>query len=126
MMKSALTTDTFLLYVSKLYSNPNSIGIDEFYEDLSKIKYIKRLLIRFKRGGDLKERLILNHVIILQNVFGAEACCRILFFKLSKDLHPLLKSFLAYLNYLPSSIPEVNLDDIQSDHRLDKILSELK
>lgn len=126
MMKSALTTDTFLLYVSKLYSNPNSTGIDEFYEDLSKIKYIKRLLIRFKRGGELKERLILNHVIILQNVFGAEACCRILFFKLSKDLHPLLKSFLAYLNYLPSSIPEVNLDDIQSDHRLDKILSELK
>ena len=125
-MKSALTTDTFLLYVSKLYSNPNSTGIDEFYEDLSKIKYIKRLLIRFKRGGELKERLILNHVIILQNVFGAEACCRILFFKLSKDLHPLLKSFLAYLNYLPSSIPEVNLDDIQSDHRLDKILSELK
>lgn len=126
MMKSALTTDTFLLYVSKLYSNPNSIGIDEFYEDLSKIKYIKRLLIRFKRGGELKERLILNHVIILQNVFGAEACCRILFFKLSKELHPLLKSFLAYLNYLPSSIPEVNLDGIQSDHRLDKILSELK
>lgn len=125
-MKSALTTDTFLLYVSKLYSNPNSTGIDEFYEDLSKIKYIKRLLIRFKRGGELKERLILNHVIILQNVFGAEACCRILFFKLSKDLHPLLKSFLAYLNYLPFSIPEVNLDDIQSDHRLDKILSELK
>ena len=102
------------------------LSIDEFYEDLSKIKYIKRLLIRFKRGGELKERLILNHVIILQNVFGAEACCRILFFKLSKDLHPLLKSFLAYLNYLPSSIPEVNLDDIQSDHRLDKILSELK
>jgi hypothetical protein len=126
MMKSPLTSDNFLLYASKLYSNPNSTGIDEFYEDLSKIKYIKRLLIRFKRGGDLKERLILNHVIILQNVFGAEGCCRILFFKLSKDLHPLLKSFLAYLNYLPVSIPEVNIDEIQSDHRLDKILSELK
>ena len=121
-----LTEENFLSFCKKYYFNSECSGKNEFIDDLKRIKYIKRLLIRFKRGGELKERLILNHVIILQNVFGAEACCRILFFKLSKDLHPLLKSFLAYLNYLPSSIPEVNLDDIQSDHRLDKILSELK
>jgi hypothetical protein len=125
-MKQRLTTENFLLYASKTYSNPNSTGIDEFYEDLSKIKYVKRLLIRFKKGGELKERLLLNHIIILQNVFGAEACCRILFFKLSKDLHPYLKSFLKYLNYLPLNIPEANLELISTDYRIDKILSEIK
>lgn len=125
-MKQKLTAENFLLYTSKMYSNPNSTGIEEFYEDLSKIKYVKRLLIRFKKGGELKERLILNHIIILQNVFGAEACCRILFFKLSRDLHPQLKSFLQYLNYLPSNIPEANLELIQTDHRIDKLLSEIK
>lgn len=125
-MKFELTPDNFLLFASKMYSNPNSTGIEEFYEDLSKIKYIKRLLIRFKKGGELKERLILNHVIILQNVFGAEACCRILFFKLGRDLHPQIKSFLEYLNYLPQSIPEANITAIQTDHRIDKILSEIK
>ena len=125
-MKTPLTSDNFLLFTSKMYSNPNSTGIDEFYEDLSKIKYVKRLLIRFKNGGDLKERLLLNHIIILQNVFGAEACTRILFFKLSKDLHPMLKSFLKFLNYLPSEIPELDLKKIQTDHRIDHILSKLK
>ena len=125
-MKFELTPDNFLLFASKMYSNPNSTGIEEFYEDLSKIKYIKRLLIRFKKGGELKERLILNHVIILQNVFGAEACCRILFFKLGRYLHPQIKSFLEYLNYLPQSIPEANITAIQTDHRIDKILSEIK
>jgi hypothetical protein len=125
-MKNSLTSDNFLLFASKMYSNPNSSGIEEFYEDLSKIKYIKRLLIRFKNGGELKERLILNHIIILQNVFGAEASVRILFFKLSKDLHPMLKSFLKFLNYLPVNIPEVELNKIQTDHRIDHILSKVK
>lgn len=125
-MKNSLTSDNFLLFASKMYSNPNSTGIEEFYEDLSKIKYIKRLLIRFKNGGELKERLILNHIIILQNVFGAEACARILFFKLSKDLHPMLKSFLKFLNYLPNVIPEAELNKIQTDHRIDHILSKVK
>jgi len=125
-MKNSLTSDNFLLFASKTYSNPNSTGIEEFYEDLSKIKYIKRLLIRFKNGGELKERLILNHIIILQNVFGAEACARILFFKLSKDLHPMLKSFLKFLNYLPNIIPEAELSKIQTDHRIDYILSKVK
>lgn len=125
-MKAPLTSDNFLLFASKMYSNPSSTGIDEFYEDLSKIKYIKRLLLRFKNGGELKERLILNHIIILQNVFGAEACTRILFYKLSKDLHPMVKSFLKYLNYLPISIPELDLLKVQTDHRIDYILSKIK
>ena len=102
------------------------MGLEEFYEDMQKIKYIKRLIIRFKRGGELKERLILNHIITLQNVFGAEACSRMLFYKLNKELHSILKSFLEYLDYLPYEIPEANIRELNSDHRVDKILKQIK
>lgn len=109
-----------------MYNNPSCISITEFYEDLSRIKYIKRLLLRFKKGGELKERLVLNHIIILQNIFGVEATVRILAFKLNSDLHPILKSFLDYLKYLPVYCPEIDIESIQQDHRIDKILRELK
>lgn len=125
-MKQKISSDNFLLYASKMYNNPSCMGIDEFYEDLDKIKYIKRLLLRFKKGGELKERLILNHIITLQNVFGAEACCRILFYKINTELHSLLKSFLNYLNYIPYHIPEADVHSIITDHRIDKILKDLK
>ncbi len=125
-MRQKLNSDNFLLYASKMYNNPFCTGIDEFYEDLDKIKYIKRLLLRYKKGGELKERLILNHIITLQNIFGAEACTRILFYKLNPELHSLLKSFLNYLNYVPYSIPEIDIQSILTDHRIDKILKEIK
>ena len=125
-MKIPLSPENFILYATKMYTNPSCVGIEEFYEDLQKIKYVKRLLIRFKRGGELKERLILNHIITLQNVFGAEACTRMLFYKLNKELHSMLKSFLHFLNYLPYEIPESNIKDINTDHRIDKILKNLK
>ena len=110
----------------KMYNSTSSIGLHEFYDDMNRIKYVKRLLIKYKKNHDLKERLILNHIIILQNVFGAEACTRILFYKIHKDLHSYLKSFLAYLQYLPKYIPEVDINTINTDHRIDKILRELK
>lgn len=99
--------------------------IQGLYDDLTRVKYIKRLLIRFKKTGDLKERLILNHIIILQNLFGAEVCTRMLFFKIPKELHSMLKSFLEYLQYIPSEIPEVDVKKIQTDHRIDKVLRDL-
>ncbi len=110
----------------KMYSNPLCTGMEEFKEDILRIKYIKRLLLKYKKNHSLKERLILNHIIILQNVFGAEACTRILFYKINKDLHSYLKSFLEYLEYLPSNIPEVDLNAINSDHRILMILEKLK
>lgn len=125
-MKQPLNNDNFFLYATKMYNNSNCTSLDEFYEDLSRIKYIKRLLLRFKKGGELKERLVLNHIIILQNIFGVEASVRILFFKLNQELHSPLKSFLIYLNYLPVHCPEASIDDIQTDHRVDKILRTLK
>ena len=83
------------------------------------------LLIRFKRTGDLKERLLLNHIIILQNIFGAEVCTKILFYKIPKDLHSMLKSFLVYLDYISIITPEEDISKIQTDHRIDKILRDL-
>jgi hypothetical protein len=125
-MKDKLSPNNFVLYAMKMYSNPLCTGIEEFKEDIMRIKYIKRLLLKYKNNGELKERLILNHLIILQNVFGAEACTRILFYKLPKELHSYLKTFLEYLQYLPLEIPEIDLSKINVDHRISKALQRIK
>ena len=115
-----------MMYAMKMYTNPQCVGMDEFYEDLNRIKYIKRLLGRYDKKGFMRERLILNHIIILNNVFGAEPCSRILFHKIEERFHSYLKSFLSYLNLLPYSIPEANLIEIPSDHKIDILLKGLK
>lgn len=120
-MDFKLNEKNILIYLIK---NSSFCEIQDLYDDLIRIKYIKRLLIRFKKTGDLKERLLLNHIIILQNIFGAEVCTRILFYKIPKDLHSMLKSFLLYLDYISDNIPE-DISKIQSDHRIDKILRDL-
>ena len=125
-MKEKLNPNNFTLFAMKMYSNPFYTGIEEFKEDIHRIKYVKRLLLRYKKNHSLKERLILNHIIILQNVFGAEGCTRILFYKLNKELHSALKAFLEYLQYLPYSIPEVNLNEIESDQKVLKMLRKIK
>ena len=125
-MKEKLCTNNFVMYAMKMYSNPFCTGIDEFKEDILRVKYIKRLLLKYKKNNDLKERLILNHIIILQNVFGAEGCTRILFYKIPKELHSYLKAFLEYLQYLPYEIPEVDLNSINSDHRIIKLLQRIR
>ena len=124
--KESLNQDNFLMYAMKCYENPACKGMEEFFEDLERIKYIKRLLNKFEKKDSLKERLILNHIIILNNVFGAEAAARILFFKLEPEYHSCLKSFLNYLRLLPKSIPEVDLNQIPQDHRVDQILKTIR
>lgn len=101
-----LTNKNFLLYAAKNYDNPHCIGIEEFNEDLQRIKYIKKLLTRYVQTGELKERLILNHVIILNNVFGPEATVRIIFLKMKKFLK-YIKPFLVMLNILPETVLNV-------------------
>jgi hypothetical protein len=125
-MRDKLNQNNFMMFAMKMYSNPLCTGIEEFKEDMNRIKYIKRLFLKYKKNHKLKDRLILNHIIILQNVFGAEACSRILFYKLNSELHSVLKTFLDYLQYLPPSIPEVNLSDIELDQKIVKILSRIK
>ena len=126
MFNVPLTEENFLLYTSEIYDNPSCESEDEFYEDLNRVKYIKRLFFRYDNTGELKLRLILNHIIILGNVFGNEGATRILFHKSEEKYYGYLKSFLRYLNSLPAVIPEFNLNEISSDHRIDEQLRKLK
>ena len=107
-----LDENTFIMFAMKHYDNPQCIGMDEFQEDLNRIKYIKRLFRKYQNSGILRERLILNHIIIMYNVFGIYASTRMLFYRIEEDMHELLKTFLLFLNYLPEktdNIPEVDL-----------------
>ena len=100
--------NNFSLFAAKYYENPNGDQI-EFEEDLDRIKYIKRLFRKYKDGGMLRERLILNHLIVLYNVFYHKSCTRMLCFRLYEHLE-YLKPFLVYLNYWPERVEPVGLD----------------
>jgi hypothetical protein len=98
-----LNDDTFTIFAIKCYDSPNCI-MSEFEEDLKRIKYIKRLIKRYKTTGELKERLILNHLIILSNVFGTKNSVRMLFFKIDEQDYSILKTFLIFLGYMPDTV----------------------
>jgi len=108
-----LNEDNFLLFAIKNYENPQAVTKEDFDKDLNHFKYIKRLLKRYKKTGDLKTHLILNHFIILYNIFG-EAATPMLFFKIEKELWSILKSFIIFLNKLPE-YPKTGIHDIQVD-----------
>jgi len=108
-----LNDENFLLYAMKAYSSPYCI-MSEFESDLKRIKYLKRLFRRYKVTKILKERLILNHIILLYNVFGVEAATRTLFFKIDENNYDILKTFLIYLNYMPNKVKGINGTDIDS------------
>ena len=103
-----LNEKNFLLYAMQHYENPQCVEVEEFNDDLKKIKYIKRLFNQYAIEGVLKERLLLNHIIVFYNVFSVEAATRILFYKLEEDVWPMLKTFLFYLNFLPDTIESIN------------------
>ena len=110
-----LTEKNFLLYAMRHYDNPSCQSVEEFKEDLNRIKYIKRLFNRYLKKGDLKERLVLNHLIIFLNVFGNDAAVKLLFLKIEKEMYPALKTFLIFLNVMPDIITEVGLKPIYSN-----------
>ena len=122
-----LTNENYLMYALLHYDNPHCIDIKEYFEDVRKLKYIKRLFNRYKEDGVIKERLILNHIISFYNVFDFDAATRLLFFRVGKEYHSLLKTFLVYLNRMPDKINE-NLysDSIQLDDKIIEILRNLK
>ena len=116
-----LNDDTFLMYAMREYNNMQCTDIEEFYDDLKKIKYIKRLFNSYRNNGQLKERLILNHLIIFYNVFTLQAGTRILFYKIEKDFWPILKTFLVYLDRMPDKIDSIRGEIIlTSDIQLDE------
>ena len=98
-----LCDDNFLIYAAKSYDRPH-ILTSEFEDDLKRIKYVKRLLRKYRQTGEFKERLALNHVIILANVFGVQPTVNMLFFKVDPEDYTLLKTILIFLNYLPKSL----------------------
>lgn len=99
-MQFELTEDNLVIYAAKHYYNPKFIDIEEFNDDLKRFKYIKRLLNRYEESGDLSERLILNHLIVVFNAFGIEASLSILELKMNKTHWPILKPFLIFLKYI--------------------------
>tara|TARA_Y100001949_G_scaffold168495_1_gene167305 strand:+ start:471 stop:878 length:408 start_codon:yes stop_codon:yes gene_type:complete len=119
-----LNEKNFLLYAMKEYNNPQCVDVDEFNDDLKKIKYIKRLLNQYISEGNLKERLLLNHIIVFFNVFTTKAATRILFYKMEEEFWPMLKTFLFYLNYMPEDkIESINgreilVTDIPMDQKI--------
>ena len=114
---SELNETNYTTYAMEVYDNPQCTSEDEFLEDLKRVKYLKRLVNRFESTGEMRERLVLNHLIVFLNVFGIYHGTRLLFFRMDEDQHPILKTFLMYLSSMPEMIPGVGDDgeDLYSD-----------
>ena len=122
-----LTNENYLMFALLHYDNPHCIDIKEYFEDVRKLKYIKRLFNRYKEDNVMKERLILNHIISFYNVFDNEAATRLLFFRVGKEYHSLLKTFLVCLNRMPDCVNgKLYSSDIPMDDNIIKILRDLK
>lgn len=127
-MREKLDESNFLLYAAKHYDNPNCYQTLEFYDDLNIFKYLKRLFNRYEETGELKERLILNHLTVLYNTFGTEPATRMLFLKL-RGQYQILKPFLVFLNTMPEVVYGIGVDntnikssDIHMDEEIVKVL----
>ena len=118
MLFTELTEDNFQLFAIKNYENPQAVTEADFDKDLNHFKYIKRLLKRYKNTGELKSHLILNHFIVLYNIFG-EAATPMLFHKIEPELWPVMKTFVLFLNKLPE-YPHCYIHDVE----VDKVCSE--
>ena len=126
-----LDDGNFLLFAAKAYENPSCVDDAEFQEDLNRIKYIKRLLRKYEVGGELKERLILNHLVVLYNVFDGDAMTRMLFYRLYEYLE-FIKPFMDLIGRLPNVVygvgPEgidIDCNVVVSDPTIEAILSKI-
>ena len=120
-MFEQITNKNWLLYALQNYDNPTLEKQEEFNDDIKRFKYLKRLFRKYETTGEIKIRLILNHIILLNNVFGADACMTLLLFKIDKVYWPILKSVLNNLEYL---YPH-ELNNVQVDENIEKLLKEL-
>jgi len=124
-----LNTQNYVMYAMRNYDNPQCVGMSEFTEDLHRIKYLKRLFRRFLDTGELKERLILNHLITFYNVFGIEAATRLIFYRMNEEYYPLVKTFLVFLNLFPEGVEaeaEIKEADLISISLNENIISTLR
>jgi len=125
-----LTDDNIMLYAAKAYDKPNCV-MSEFTEDMKRLNYIKRLFRRYHKHGEMRERLILNHIVVLYNIFGPEVTTRILFFNANKGDYNILKTYLLFLNLMPERVRGINGKDIISsdiavDMKVAEVLRNLK
>lgn len=120
-----LTEDNLMLYAAKAYDKPNCI-MSEFTEDMKRLNYLKRLFRRYRKHGEMRERLILNHIVVLYNLFGPEVTSRLLFFSTNKEDYTILKTYLLFLNLMPERVRGINGKDIlSSDIAVDMDIAEV-
>ena len=122
-----MNEDNFLMYAIKNYYNPGSMGMSELEDDLKRFKYIKRLLNRYKTYGEINERLVLNHLVVLYNVFG-DATTDMLFYKIDNEYWSDLKTYLVYLHRMPLETvvsPGIKETDIPLNNELIAVLRKL-
>lgn len=119
-----LCSENIMLYAIKVYDKPNCI-MSEFKEDMKRFNYLKRLFFRHRKTGEIKERLILNHIVVIYNIFGPEAATRLLFFKLAKEDYPALKTYLIFLSCMPEKITGIKgIDILSSDISINMPIAE--
>ena len=111
---STLTPENINMFAMKHYDNPSCVDEQEFLDDMKRFKYLKRLFRKYDTSKELKMRLIINHIIVLANVFGVDAATTLLFFKIERNHWPILKAFLVFLQYMP----ENDLMDVQINHEV--------
>ena len=127
-MVDNLNDKNIVAYMIMSYNNPQCVDIEEFHDDMKIPKYIKRLVNRYAATGELKLRLMLNHIISFYNVFGNEAATRILFLKMGEEDYPILKTFLTYLNRMPKTVELIHGNNIQDSDIsvVDEIVQKLR
>ena len=108
-----LTSDNFMIYAIKAYDKPEFIK-SEFKEEMKRFNYLKRLFCRYRKTKEVRERLIINHIVVIYNVFGVEVANRMLFYKIHKEDYPTLKTYLLFLNQMPEVIKGIKGHDIIS------------
>lgn len=120
-MFEKITNENVKMFALKHYDNPQCEGESEFEDDMKRFKYLKRLLRKYHDTGELKERLILNHIIVINNVFGADAGSTLLLFKIEPEFWGVLKTFMDFLGMLP----EAELREIDKDNKVKEVLEKL-
>jgi len=108
-----LTNDNIMMYAVKAYDSPNCI-MSEFKDDMKRFNYLKRLFLRYRKYDELRVQLVLNHIVVLCNVFGPEVATRLLFFKVTKDDYSSLKTYLLFLSCMPERVRGIKGQDILS------------
>jgi len=125
-----LTSDNIMMYAIKAYDKPNCI-MSEFSEDMKRFNYLKRLFRRYRKHNELRERLVLNHLVVLNNVFGPEVMTRLLFYEMAESDYPQLKTYLLFLSCMPEVVRGIKgknilSSDIEVDMEIANVLRTIK